>query len=82
MESEVSGEAFNVGSGTEATVKQVVSWLLELTGSSLVPIYRTEVSVPMTRRVGSSEKAKRLLGFEASVPLRQGLEELVKGHSL
>ncbi len=78
MESEVSGEAFNVGSGTEATVKQVVAWLLEITGSSHSPIYRTDVQVPMTRRVGSSEKAKRLLGFEASVPLREGLEEVVR----
>lgn len=81
MGSDIAGEAFNVGSGTEATVKQVVSWLLELTGSPLTPIYRTDVAVPMTRRVGSSEKAKRLLGFEASVPLRWGLEELVKGRA-
>lgn len=79
MDSEVSGEAFNVGSGTEATVKQIVGWLLELTGSPLIPVFKTDVPVPMMRRVGSSEKAKRLLGYEASVSLRQGLEELVRG---
>lgn len=78
MESEVTAEAFNVGSGTEATVKQVVAALLELTGSSLQPVYKTDGPVPMSRRVGSSEKAKRLLGFEASIPLRQGLEELAR----
>lgn len=78
MDSEVSGEAFNVGSGTEATVKQIVGWLLELTKSPLTPVYKTDAPVPMTRRVGSSEKAKRLLGYEASISLRQGLEELVR----
>lgn len=79
MTSEVEAEAFNVGSGTEATVKEVVTCLLELTGSSLTPTYQLDAQVPMTRRVGSSEKAKRLLGYEPSVSLRDGLAELVKG---
>ena len=79
MESEVTGEAFNVGSGTEATVKEIVTCLLELAGSSLTPRYQLDARVPMTRRVGSSEKAKRLLGFQAAVSLRDGLAELVRG---
>lgn len=79
MESEVTGEAFNVGSGTEATVKEIVTCLLELSGSSVTPRYQLDARVPMTRRVGSSEKAKRLLGFQAAVSLRDGLAELVRG---
>ncbi|MBI4401201.1 MAG: NAD-dependent epimerase/dehydratase family protein [Nitrospirae bacterium] len=78
MERDITAEAFNVGSGTEATVKEIVAMLLELTGSSLEPVYNLDAQVPMTRRVGSHEKAKRLLGFEAAISLRQGLEELVK----
>jgi UDP-glucose 4-epimerase len=78
MESDIAGESFNVGSGTEATVKEIVTMLLDLSGSALTPTYRRDVPVLMTRRVGSSEKAKRLLGFQATVPLRRGLEELVK----
>jgi UDP-glucose 4-epimerase len=80
MASEITEEAFNVGSGTEATVKEIVTMLLELSGSSLAPAYQLDASVPMTRRVGSSAKAKRLLGFQAEIRLRQGLEELVKGN--
>ena len=79
MERDVTAEAFNVGSGTEATVKEIVTQLIELHGSSLPPIYKTDVKVPMTRRVGSSEKAKRLLGFQPAISLRQGLEALVRG---
>jgi len=78
MESEVTKEAFNVGSGTEVTVKEIVMMLLELTGSSLVPIYQPGAPGMMTRRVGSHEKAKRMLGFQATVGLREGLQELVK----
>ncbi len=80
MASEIEAEAFNVGSGTTATVQEVVNRLLQLTGSSLQPVYRRDVNVPMMRRVGSSEKAMRLLGYRPSIPLNQGLAELAKGN--
>jgi len=78
MESEATKEAFNVGSGTEVTVKEIVTMILELTGSSLVPVYQPEASGIMTRRVGSNEKAKRMLGFQTTIGLHEGLQELVK----
>ncbi len=80
MVNEVEAEAFNVGSGSAATVREVVNCLLQLTGSTLKPVYRREVDIPMTRRVGGSEKAKRLLGYQPSVVLQEGLAELVKGN--
>ena len=56
MAADVSDETFNVGSGEEKTVRDVVFALLELAGSPLQPEFRP-VQVPMVRRVGSSEKA-------------------------
>ena len=79
MASDVSGEAFNVGSGTEVTVKEITVKLLELCRSPLQPVYQPQATGSMTRRVGSSEKAKRLLGFQTQTSLHQGLEELAKG---
>jgi UDP-glucose 4-epimerase len=79
MEADVTGEAFNVGSGTEVTVKDIVGLLLALTGSSVAPTYVPDAPGAMTRRVGNNEKAMRLLGFQASIGLRDGLQELVKG---
>lgn len=76
MESDVSDETFNVGSGEEKTVRDVVFGLLELTGSPFQPEFR-DVRVPMVRRVGSSEKAARLLGWRASVPFTEGLRKVV-----
>ena len=78
MSSDVSGEAFNVGSGTEVTVKDITMKLLELCQSPLKPVYQPQAAGAMIRRVGSSEKAKRLLGFQAQTTLHQGLEELTK----
>ncbi|MDQ3700904.1 MAG: NAD-dependent epimerase/dehydratase family protein, partial [Chloroflexota bacterium] len=55
MESDVTDEVLNVGSGEERTVRDVVFALLELTETPLQPEFR-DVQVPMVRRVGSSEK--------------------------
>ncbi len=78
MQSDVTKEAFNVGSGTEVTVKEIVTLLLQLTGSTLTPVYQPAAAGAMTRRVGSCEKAKQMLGFRPSIPFREGLAELVK----
>jgi UDP-glucose 4-epimerase len=76
MESDVIGEVFNVGSGEEKTVKDVVFTLLELTDSPMEPEFR-DVPVPMLRRVGSSEKAAKLLGWRAQIPFRDGMRKVV-----
>lgn len=77
MKSQVTDEVFNVGSGTEATVKEVVELLLELTGSNLKPEFKLDEKVPMQRRVGSNEKAAKFLNFRASVSLKDGLKRVI-----
>jgi UDP-glucose 4-epimerase len=77
MRAEVSGEELNVGSGTEASVREVVEKLIELTGAAVEPEYRLDERVWMTRRVGSSEKARRLLGWTARRDLDTGLRDVV-----
>jgi UDP-glucose 4-epimerase len=77
MEAEVTNEVFNVGSGDEKTVRDVVFALLELTGSPFQPEFK-DVPVPMVRRVGSSLKAARLLGWTATVPFREGMRKVVE----
>ena len=44
----------------------------------LDPEFAPERSVnPVPRRLASTEKAERLLGFRSSVPLEEGLRDLV-----
>lgn len=76
MASDVSGETFNVGSGTEVSVKDIVERLIVAAESDLEPEFTSE-RVLMARRVGSSEKAKRLLGWTASRDLDAGLRDVV-----
>jgi len=78
MKSDVTDEVFNIGSGEETTIKELVYALLEITGSDLTPEFRRDERVLMQRRVGSSEKAARMLGYIPKVPLHEGLRRVVE----
>ena len=77
MASDVSGVELNVGSGTEVSVAEIVRRLIELTGSDVEPQFDHSQRVLMRRRVGSSERARELLGWSASRDLESGLSDVV-----
>ena len=62
----------------QTTISELVDALLEITGSDLEPEYRPQEQMFVTHRVGSTEKAERLLGFRAAVPLEEGLRSVVE----
>jgi UDP-glucose 4-epimerase len=73
-------EVFNVASGSETSLLQLAAALASVMGHrDLAPEFGPERSVnPVPRRLAATEKAERLLGFRATVPLEQGLADLVK----
>jgi UDP-glucose 4-epimerase len=77
MASDVNEGEFNVGGGNEVTVRQIVDRLLHATGSDLEPEIRADQTVPMTRRVGSSEAAADALGWRPELDLERGLSDVV-----
>jgi UDP-glucose 4-epimerase len=78
LQSEQSDEVFNVASGTETSLNQLAAALAKVMGSDLTPVYGPERSVnPVPRRLASTEKAERMLGFRAGTDLEQGLRRLV-----
>ncbi len=72
------GEAYNLASGKEHTIRQLAEHIVELTGSEagfeLLPRRTWDTS---GRRYGCPEKSKQELGFTAEVSLREGLEQTV-----
>jgi UDP-glucose 4-epimerase len=78
MQADASDEFFNVGMGVKTTINELVTELLDITGSTLRPEYRPQEQMFVTHRVGSTEKAERLLGFRATKPLREGLRSVVE----
>jgi UDP-glucose 4-epimerase len=77
MKADCADENFNIGMGIGTSINELVSMLLELTGSSLTIDYRPQAMSFVTNRIGSIDKAERLLGFRATVPLREGLQSVV-----
>lgn len=78
MQADCSDEFFNIGSGVGTTINELVDLLLDLTGSSLKPEYRPQEQSFVTKRIGSTEKAERLLGFKSYTPLVEGLRRVVE----
>ncbi len=79
LESDVSDDVFNVATGVETSLLDLCHMMLEIMGKpGLSPEFREERAVnPVKNRRGGTAKAKRLLGFETTTGLREGLEELV-----
>ncbi len=78
LKSGATDEFFNVGKGVKTSINELVHMLLEITGADLQPDYRPQEQMFVTHRVGSTEKAEQLLGFQASVPLFEGLRSVVE----
>ena len=78
--SATSDEVFNVASGVETSLLALLRALLAVTGHGDVePEHLPERSVnPVPRRLAATEKAREMLGFEAQVPLDEGLRRLVE----
>lgn len=76
---DVTDEVFNVASGTETSLNDLAYSLVKVMGSDLKPEYGPERKVnPVQRRLASTAKAKKMLGFEAEISLEEGLTRLVK----
>lgn len=71
-----TGEPFNVGTGNEISINELATAICDRLG---VPVETTSVS-PRTGDIDHScadtEKARELLGFDAQVTLKDGLETL------
>lgn len=79
VQSDVTDEVFNVGTGVQTSLKDLCNLVLRLTGSSLQPEYREARSVAnVQRRRAAVEKAERLLGFGAAVSLEHGLRKMIR----
>jgi len=79
LQSDVTDDVFNVGSGSETSLNQLAASLLAVMGSDLRPEYGPERAVnPVPRRLADTTKAERLLGFRAQVRLEDGLSRLVE----
>jgi len=78
LESDVSGEFFNVCSGKETSVKELAELLLELTGrDDIEPLYVPRDAALVVRRWGDPTKVREMLGFLPQIDLRTGMKTVI-----
>jgi UDP-glucose 4-epimerase len=78
VKADVADDFYNVGSGVGTTIREIAELLLDITGSDLGIKFEPAGQTFVTKRIGSTEKAKRELGFEATSNLRSGLMRLIE----
>jgi UDP-glucose 4-epimerase len=78
MKADCADEFFNIGMGEGTTINELVQILLRLLGSDLEPEYRPQEQSFVTYRIGSVDKAERLLGFRATTPVEEGLRRVLE----
>lgn len=79
LAADVSDDVFNVATGVETSLNELAATLSRVMGVPRAPEHRPERNVnPVSRRLASTDKARRLIGFQASVSLEEGLTRLVE----
>jgi UDP-glucose 4-epimerase len=77
------GGIVNVGSGTSTTINKLADLLIRLSGKSdLKPICAAPRAGDIKKSCADITKAKRVLGYEPSVTLEDGLRNLMRAHQV
>ena len=77
LTSPVTNEALNVATGKETTLVELADIVLRLMGASVEPEYKDRDRKLVARRYGCPKRAKELLGFEAKVPVEEGISKVI-----
>lgn len=72
--SDVNGEIINVGSGREASVRELAEEVLALTGDRAEVVHNPKSSGGVKRMRADISRAQKLLGYKPQFSLREGLQ--------
>ena len=81
MESPVTNESINICAGEDTSQNRIVEIVTQACGSSLRPEYRPLVVTrlpPTTKQGYSRDKARRLLGWEPTVSIEEGIGRVLR----
>lgn len=70
------GKVFQIASGVETTVNELVEMIKEITRRNLPVIHELERQGEIRRNYSNISKAREMLGFEPKVELKEGLKKL------
>jgi UDP-glucose 4-epimerase len=74
----VSGHIYNIACGERVTLNRLVQELANLLGHELKPVYAAPRPGEVRHSLADVSLARRELGYEPSVALREGLERTIR----
>lgn len=81
MESDATGEAFNVATGQATSLNRLVEIICDVTGTDIRPVYRDKdgaVRVTTSSALDFSiEKIRKAIGWEPEVSIEEGIARLI-----
>jgi nucleoside-diphosphate-sugar epimerase len=72
------GQIFNIASGRNISIKQLVELINSLLGKNLTPIYQSSRKGDIKHSLASIDKAKKILNYELKVGLEEGLRLMME----
>lgn len=78
MKADTVDKFYNVCTGTQTSIRDLVDMILKATGSPLTPVYEPGGVSFVKNRIGGPDLARQDLGFVADMPLERGLVELIE----
>lgn len=77
LRDDVLGEVFNIGPDEEfVTINELAGLIADILGFKLDPVYMPGRPQEVRLATCSADKARQRLGYQTTIPLRKGLEEL------
>jgi UDP-glucose 4-epimerase len=76
-ESEKANAAINVGTGIDTSVAQLARILIDAIGADVEPQFNPR-DVLVSRRAADITRAKEMIGFEYSIPVGEGMTDLIR----
>jgi len=72
------GQTFNLGSGQEISLNQLIEAIGPVTGKRVTPLYNRDKAGGVRRLVADISKARLILGFQPQISLTEGLRRLME----
>ena len=71
-------DPFNIGSDEEVSIKELLFNIIEITGSKVKVIFDTSKPAGAPRRCPDISKARKLIGYNPEVKLKEGLKHTIE----
>lgn len=73
-----AGNIFNIASGIQVSLKELLVHLSELTGKKITPKYEAKRQGDIQHSAADISKAKKLLGYKPELLFHEGLQQTIK----